>query len=165
MGPPSSVLRKGGVYHRLRYPRALLLVPSRFPRALVVLVLVWLAVTPAAAALQPISRVREIARAAPGTHVSLRGIVTGHRAGRSIAVQGQSGSIFAYTEGTPIVVPGDVVEIAGVADVDEAMAPCVQKATYQKVGVADPPQPITVAASELAHGRHEADLVSVKGTL
>jgi signal transduction histidine kinase len=130
-----------------------------------VLALVWLAVTPVVAALQPISRVREIARAAPGTRVSLQGVVTAYRAGRSIAVQDQSGSIFAYTEGTAIVVPGDVVEIAGVADVDEAMAPCVQKAAYRKVGTADPPHPITVAASELAHGRHEADLVSVKATL
>ena len=151
---------------RLRYPiGAPLVVSSRIPRASFVLVLVWLAGAPVGAALQPISRVREIARTTPGARVSVRGVVTRYRPGRSLAIQDQSGSIFVYTEGTVMVAPGDVVEVTGVADVDEETAPCVDKATYEKVGTADPPQPITVGAAELARGRHEADLVSVDGTV
>ena len=101
----------------------------------------------------------------PGTRVTVRGVVTRYRPGRSLAVQDQSGGIFVYTEGETMLVPGDIVEVTGVADVDEERAPCIDKATYQKVGTADPPHPIAVAATELAQGRHEADLVTVDGTV
>ena len=141
---------------------------SRTLGASFVLVLVWLAavpVIPVGAALQPISRVREMARVAPGTRVTIRGVVTRYRPGRSLAVQDQSGGIFVYTEGETMLVPGDIVEVTGVADVDEERAPCIDKASYQKVGTADPPHPIAVAATELAQGRHEADLVTVDGTV
>jgi signal transduction histidine kinase len=140
---------------------------SRAPGASFVLVLVCLAVAPGVvgAALQPISRVREMARAAPGTRVTVRGVVTRYRPGRSLSVQDQSGSIFIYTEDTTMLVPGDLVEVTGLADVDEDKAPSIDKATYQKVGVASPPQPIAVPAGELAQGRHEADLVSVDGAV
>ena len=142
-----------------------LVAASRPLRASFVLILVWLAGVPAGAALQPISRVREMARAEPGARVTVRGVVTRYRAGRSLTIQDRSGSIFVYTEDTAILVPGDLVDVTGAADVDETRAPSIARATYQKVGTADPPQPIAVAASELAQGRHEADLVAVEGTV
>jgi len=142
--------------------------PQLAPRTLrtaVVLILAWLAVTPVGAALQPISRVREIARTTPGARVTVRGVVTRHRPGRSLSVQDPSGSIFVYTEGTTLVTPGDIVEVTGLADVDEERAPCIDKATYERVGTGEPPRPIAVDAGELVLGRHEADLVSVQGTV
>jgi signal transduction histidine kinase len=128
----------------------------------------WLAILPVSAAppLQPLSRVRELARTDAGTPVTVRGVVTRYRAGRSLAIQDQSGSIFVYTEDTIRLVPGDVVEVTGLAGLDEANAPSIEKASYVKVGTGEPPKPIAVvAAAELARGRHESDLVSVEGTL
>jgi signal transduction histidine kinase len=131
------------------------------------LALCWLALAPLAAApeIQPLSRVRELARTAAGTPVSARGTVTRYRSGRSLAIQDRSASIFVYTEGTTMLVPGDVVEVTGVAGLDDQAAPSIDKATYVKVDTAEAPLPIAVGAAELARGRHEADLVSVDGTL
>jgi len=139
-------------------------VSSRTLRASFVLVLVWLAVLPADAAIQPISRVREIGRAAPNTKVTVRAVVTRYRPGRSIYVQDQTGSIFVNTRGADALVPGDVVEINGVADTDE-YAPFIDNATYTKVSAGAPPKAVGVSARELADGRHDAELVSVDGTL
>jgi len=129
--------------------------------------LCWLALAPLAAApeILPLSRVREMARTAAGTAVTVRGTVTRYRSGRSLAIQDRSASIFVYTEGTTLLVPGDVVEVTGVAGLDEQAAPSIDKATYVKVDTAEPPRPIAVAAAELARGRHEADLVSVDGAV
>src|SRR6478736_803140 len=150
---PLKMGEGASVYHCLRYPKAPSLVPSRTLRVAFVLVLTWLAARPAGAAPESISRVREIARTAEGTPVAVRGVVTRYRAGRSIAIQDDSASIFAYTEAT------------GVADLDEQRSPSIAGATYRKVGATDPPQSITVSAAELARGRHEADLVSVEGSV
>src|SRR4051812_23542118 len=131
---------------------------SRVPGASFVLILICLAVAPVIlvrAALHPISRVREMARVAPGTRVTVRGVVTRYRPGRSLSVQDQSGSIFAYPDDTAMLAPGDIVEVTGLADIDADNAPSIDKATYQKVGAADPPHPIAVMAAELAQGRHE----------
>jgi signal transduction histidine kinase len=127
----------------------------------------WLAVLPVSAAPppQPLSRVRELARSDAGTPVTVRGVVTRYRAGRSLAIQDQSGSIFVYTEDTTRLAPGDVVEVTGLAGLDEANAPSIEKASYVKLGVAEVPEPISVVAAELARGRHEADLVSVDGAV
>src|SRR5450756_2975442 len=72
-----------------------------------------------AADVQPIGLVREMAVAAPGTHVVVLGTLTRYRSGRSLAVQDQSGSIFVYIEATTTVMPGDRVEVTGIADVVE----------------------------------------------
>ena len=158
-------MKKTSVYHRLRYPRAPLAVPTRLLHSSLVLLLGWLTAVPAGAAMESISRVREIARTAPGTAVTVHGTVTRYRSGRSIAIQDDSGSIFAYTEATELVAPGDIVEVTGEAVLDEQRSPSIAKATYKKVGTTEPPQPITVGAAELARGRHEADLVSVEGVV
>ena len=64
-----------------------------------------------------------------------------------------------------MLAPGDVVEVTGIAGLDEQAAPSIDKATYVKVDTAEAPQPIAVRAAELARGRHEADLVSVDGAV
>ena len=117
-----------------------------------------------AAGVQPISRVREMALAVPGTHVVVVGTLTRYRSGRTLTVQDQSGGIFVYIEDTVTVMPGDRVEVMGIADV-VAGVPCIDKATYRKVGSGPPLQPIAVLVEELALGHHDADLVSVEGTL
>jgi signal transduction histidine kinase len=137
---------------------------SRTRRASLVLALVWLAVTPASAALQPVSRVREMGRAVPGMRVTIRGLVTRFRPGRSVYVQDRTGSIFAYTDGTDPLAPGDIVEVTGAVDVEQEM-PIINGATYTKVGTGPAPIPILVAVSDLAQGRHDAELVSVDGIL
>ena len=127
----------------------------------------WLALAALSAALdlQPVNRVRVLARTAPGTPVTVRGVVTRHRPGRSLAIQDQSGSIFVYTDGTARLVPGDVVEASGVAGLDEQRAPSIGKASYVKVDRAAAPQPVAVAVTDLAQGRHEAVLVSVEAAV
>jgi signal transduction histidine kinase len=152
------------VYHRLRYSRASLLVSSRIPRASIILVLVWLAVTPVAGALQSISRVREMGRAVPGTRVTVRGVVTRFRSGRSVYLQDQTGSIFAHTVGTDPLTPGDIVELTGTVEVEQQM-PTIDAATYRKLGTGPAPKPIVVPVSDLVEGRHDAELVAVDGTL
>jgi signal transduction histidine kinase len=141
-----------------------LLVSSRIPRAAFVLVLAWPTVTPAAPALHTISRVREMGRAAPGARVTVRGVVTRFRSGRSVYVQDQTGSIFAYTVGTDPLTPGDIVELTGTVEVEQQM-PIIDAATYRKVGTGPAPEPIVVPVSDLVQGRHDAELVAVDGTL
>jgi signal transduction histidine kinase len=137
---------------------------SRILGAAFVLAVIWLAAVPVGAALQPISRVREMGRAMPGTRVTVRGIVTRFRAGRSVYVQDQTGSIFAYTEGTDRLTPGDIIELTGKVDVEQEM-PIIEAATYRKVGTGPAPKPIVVPVSDLVQGRHDAELVSIEGTL
>ncbi len=127
------------------------------------MVLVWLAVVPAWAALQPISRVREIAQVAPSTRVVIRGTVTRCRPGHSLYVQDQTGSILVRIDKSSPVAVGDIVEVSGLADVDND-APAVIHARYEKFGVAEAPVPIGVDARDLAQGKHDADLVAVEGT-
>jgi signal transduction histidine kinase len=135
--------------------------------AIVFVTLAGLAASPSqpAAGVQSVSRARAAARKAPKTPLVVRGVVTRYRPGRSLAIRDQSGSIFAYTEGTSPVAPGDVVEVTGIADVDSAGAPSIDKATYRKIGTDEPPRAIPVSAAELSRGRHDSELVSLDGTL
>jgi len=129
----------------------------------VVAACVWHAAA-ASAAVQPVSRVREMAKVAPNTPVTVRGVVTRYRSGRSIYVEDQTGSIFVYTDGTAPLEPGDVVTVTGDADTENNL-PIINKATYQKVGRTDRPQPIGVSVRQLALGQYDAQLVSLEGTL
>ena len=117
------------------------------------------------AAIAPLSQVRATARTAPKTPVVVRGVVTRYRAGRSLAIRDQSGSIFAYTDSTIPLAPGDIVEVSGLADLDSEASPCIDRAVYRKIGAEQPPRPIPVSAAELSSGAHDAELVSLDGRL
>lgn len=116
------------------------------------------------AAPQPIGQVRELATTAPRTHVVVVGTVTRYRLERSIAVHDQSGSIFVYVEDAVAVAPGDLVEVEGIAETVGG-EPCINNATYRKVGTGPIPLPTPAQADDLAAGHRNADLVSVEGTL
>jgi hypothetical protein len=135
--------------------------------AIVFVTLAGLAASPSqpAAGVQSVSRARAAARTAPKTPLVVRGVVTRYRPGRSLTIRDQSGSISAYTVATTPVAPGDVVEVTGIADVDSAGAPSIDKATYRKIGTDEPPRAIPVSAAELSRGRHDSELVSLDGTL
>lgn len=113
---------------------------------------------------QPIARVRELAVTAPRTHVVVTGTVTRYRLERSIALHDQSGSIFVYTDDALALAPGDLVEVDGIAEMVSG-EPCINNATYRKVGTGPIPLATPVRAEELATGRRDAELVSVEGTL
>lgn len=119
---------------------------------------------PPTAATQPISRVRELAVTAPRTHVVVTGTVTRYRLERSITLHDQSGSIFAYVDDAVGLAPGDIVEVEGIAETVSG-EPCINNATYRKVGSGPIPLANPARAEDVAAGHHDADLVSVEGTL
>lgn len=119
---------------------------------------------PTAAPTQPIGRVRELAVTAPRTHVVVTGTVTRYRQERSIALLDQSGSIFVYVEAAVALAPGDVVVVEGIAETVDG-EPCINNATYRKVGTGTIPFASPALAEDLAAGRRNAELVSVDGTV
>ena len=117
------------------------------------------------AQMRTLDAIRGLASTAPGTPVSARGTVTRFRPGRSIAIDDATGSIYVYTEQADPLSPGDVVEVSGVADLDDERAPSIDRATYRKVGTTDAPVPVPASAASLRAGQHDAGLVSVDATL
>ena len=107
------------------------------PLALVLLFVATAAHTAAQSA--SIRRARELSATAAGAPVTVRGTVTRYRAGRSLSLQDATGSIFAYTEATTPLSPGDLVEVSGDAGVDPEGAPSINHATYRKFGSDAPP--------------------------
>lgn len=101
---------------------------------------------------------------APRTHVVVTGTVTRYRLERSIALTDQSGSIFVYVEDAAPLAPGDVVEVEGLAETVSG-EPCINNATYRKVGTGSIPTALPAQAEDLAAGHRDAELVSIDGTL
>ena len=132
--------------------------------------LLWIALgqaeppTPVSATPQPISRVRALAVEAPRTRVAVTGTVTRYRLERSIALVDPSGSIFAYIEDAVALAPGDIVEVEGIAETVSG-EPCINDATYRKVGTGPIPLASPARAEDLAAGQRNAELVSLDGTV
>ncbi len=105
-----------------------------------------------------------MAVSSPSAPVVVRGTVTRYRSQRSIYLGDDTASIFVYTEGSEVLVPGDVVEVTGVTGTDEN-GPLIDKATYRRIRTGEPPQPIVVSARTLARGQFNAELVSMDGEL
>ncbi|MEW6323337.1 MAG: ATP-binding protein [Acidobacteriota bacterium] len=99
-----------------------------------------------------------------GRRVRLRGTVTRQRPGRSLYLRDESGNAYVETALETPVVPGDVVEAIGFADVDE-FAPYLADAEYRKVADGPPPEPIDATPAELASGRLDAALVRTEAVL
>ena len=119
----------------------------------------------AAAAVESIARARELAVSAPKTPVTIHGVVTRYRPGRSLSVQDQGAGIFIYSDQFDLLVPGDIVEATGRASIDESGAPSIADATYRKLGTGPAPDAIEVTAADLDAGRNDSLLVSLEGTV
>ena len=105
--------------------------------------------------------------------VRVRGVVAMYRAGKSVFIQNNGGSLFAKTEqGVPELQPGDEVEVVGFPAVGP-YTPEVLNAIYRRVGKAPIPQPVSVTAAGTLKGEiynfhfrnHNAELIRVKGRL
>ena len=105
-----------------------------------------------------------IARTAPGTSVIVRGTVTRQRPGVSLYIQDETGGVFVDTDGTTLVTPGEIVEVTGIARMEQS-APAVTAADYRRIGSGSPPVPAEVTLASLRAGEHDAQLVRVTGTL
>ena len=106
------------------------------------------------------SAVDEIVR-----RVKVSGAVTRQRPGRSLYLRTSTGSIYVETDAaTPVVIPGDRVEVVGFADRDE-YAPYLADAIFRRVEAGPAPEPLTPTLGDLMDGRHDAELVQVEATL
>lgn len=110
--------------------------------------------------------VRELlpAQAAERHPVRLTGVVTYFRSEKipDFILQDATGGVHVRQpkEGALMVSPGDEVEIDGVTDA-AVYAPRVDAKAVRRIGRAELPLPIPVAAEELAAGYHEGSLVEV----
>jgi PAS domain S-box-containing protein len=114
---------------------------------------------------RPISRVLEFTpEQAVGHRVKIRGVVTLHRLGRSLFVQGPTGSIYVESsQGTPLDI-GDEVEVLGFP-APGARSPYLQDAIFRKVGRAPAAEPQPAMAAAALNGELDGELVRIEGVL
>jgi signal transduction histidine kinase len=97
-------------------------------------------------------------------HVRIRGIVTLSWPGREVFIQDATGGLRIQTK-EPIneLAPGMAVEVAGfMGPVLEE--PLLEDAVIRKLGTNYSPQPVSVLAEDLFHGRHNYELVETEAT-
>ncbi|MGH7972955.1 MAG: sensor histidine kinase, partial [Limisphaerales bacterium] len=118
---------------------------------------------------QPLTSIQELpshyTRRKPQTRVHLRGTVTLCWPGRGLFIQDSTGGVLVQTrEATADLVPGSVVEVAGFTGpvLDAAV---IEDALIRRFGNGALPQPPLISTDDLAHSRHNNELVQVEATL
>jgi diguanylate cyclase (GGDEF)-like protein len=116
----------------------------------------------------PISGVSSLMTYAPGKifnhRVHIRGAVTLLWPGRLLCVDDTSGSICAITAQTTPLAPGDMVDIAGFAQIGQ-IAPILADAVYRLLPYHHIVASTTIDGSEGLSGEHDAQLVQIEGRL
>jgi len=97
-------------------------------------------------------------------HVRVRGIVTLHWPERELFVQDATGGLRIQSKGAITeLAPGTEVEAAGfLGPILEE--PLLEDAVIRRLGTNHAPQPVSILAEDLFHGRHNYELVEMEAT-
>jgi signal transduction histidine kinase len=101
----------------------------------------------------------------PGQRIHVKGTITYQRPGQELFLQDNSGGLRVETRQIESVSVGDVIEVAGFADIENFL-PVLQDAVFRKTS--EPRAPLTpkaVTLQEVQDGLCHADLVTLQGKL
>jgi PAS domain S-box-containing protein len=113
---------------------------------------------------RPIDSLMRFTEGDSSHRVKVQGIVTLIRPGHSLFIQDETGGIYAWTEHTEHVQPGDRVEALGYL-VTEDSWPAFDDTVVRKLDNAAPPVPVTTTPKEILTGKYDSVLVQIEGRL
>jgi signal transduction histidine kinase len=99
-----------------------------------------------------------------GHRVKVRGTVVFHHQNRGLFVRDETRGLSVQTQQTPLLHPGDVVEVLGFPALGEWM-PVLQDAEFRRIGSASPPVPIAINAQQALDGKFDTDLITLEARL
>jgi signal transduction histidine kinase len=101
----------------------------------------------------------------PGQRIHVKGTITYLRPGQELFLQDQSGGLRVVTRQIESVSVGDVIEVAGFADIENFL-PVLQDAVFRKTSEPRAPvPPKAVTLQEVQDGLCHADLITLRGKL
>lgn len=116
----------------------------------------------------PISEIGSLMTYAPGKvfnhRAHIRGAVTLLWPGRLLCVNDTSGSLCAITSQTTLVAPGEIVDVAGFAQIGQ-ITPSLADAVYRVLPAHHYVAPVAISGPEGLSGEHDAQLVQIEGRL
>ena len=101
------------------------------------------------------------AQAAFGRLVHIRGSVVLQRAGVSLFVRDETGSVFCETHGTTPVAVGDIVDVVGFLGIEDN-APKLVRATYERRSAGPPPVARAATVAEIEDGKIVDELLRMQ---
>jgi signal transduction histidine kinase len=102
--------------------------------------------------------------AGPGELVRVRGTATLGIPGRGLFLRTDGGGLWVQTAQPVDAKPGALVEVEGWPRVG-TMKPFLRARAAKVIGTGEMPQPLTLAAREVLHAKHESELVSIEAEL
>lgn len=96
----------------------------------------------------------------PGHRVKVAGIVTHHLPGEAVFLREDTRGLLVETTAGPTLVPGDVVEALGFAEMG-AFSAVLRDGVFRRSESGAKPEPVAASAKEILKGTHDADLVTL----
>jgi signal transduction histidine kinase len=113
----------------------------------------------------PLNSIGQYRRDAPETRVHVTGIVTYQEFGDELFLMDESGGLRVQTRQRIRLAPGDVVDVAGFADLDD-YRPVLSDAVCRKTPISrSAVAPRRASAEELQGGLHHASLITIRARL
>src|SRR4051794_6853683 len=100
----------------------------------------------------------------PIVRAQVRGAVTYAYTQRSLYIQDSTAGLFVSSATNPPLVVGDLVLVEGTGE-RTGFSPTLTETQLQKVGKKPPALPRITTAKEIMSGRHDMELVRVRGTI